>query len=121
MTMLTIDFRMGNEECKTRFEKAINIVPCWRVNEDSTLVAFLEFDGANHSVSSICLHNSKIKHCIKFMTCICDWTADGLKRITKEKWNLHTRRVLDSVTEDRLFDYTFQLNQSNGHLWIIVS
>lgn len=119
--MLTIDSHMNKEECKAIVEEAENIVPCWKVNEDSTLVAFLEFDGKNRSVSSICLHNGESNSYIRFLTCICDYIANALKRITREQWNLHTKRVLDLVNHECLLGYTLQLDESTGHLWVTVS
>lgn len=44
-----------------------------------------------------------------------------MKRITKEQLNHHTKRVLESMNQVDIIDYTLQLDESNGHIWIIVS
>jgi len=48
-------------------------------------------------------------------------SGNDLKRITREQWNLHTKRILDSLTQDVLHEYALQLDERNGHLWIIVN
>lgn len=50
---------MDDEECKTTCEDISNIVTCVWANVDSTIVAFLEFDDQNHSISSICMYDHK--------------------------------------------------------------
>eukprot|EP00210_Caulerpa_lentillifera_P007840 g7482.t1 len=103
--LLVLTSKTKEEECKALFEEDNSIVPCWCFSRDSMTIAFLQLAEDDQSILSICTYNAKDK---------------SLKRLDKARWNLHTKRVLNSIKMQNLYDYALQLDEVDGHLWIIV-
>jgi len=54
---LSVSSQMDNDECSGLFEENADFVPCSWINENSTMVVFLEFDNEDHAVSTVCLYD----------------------------------------------------------------
>lgn len=118
----TLTSQMGTEECKTMLKENGNIVPCWYINEDSKTFAFLKFDDKTHAILSICTYNANnTSTWYALPLCYASVSGNDVKKVTREKWNPHTRRILDSIAQDSLHECALQVDESNGHLWIIVN
>eukprot|EP00210_Caulerpa_lentillifera_P007820 g7462.t1 len=102
--MLTLTPQTVEDEFKMMFEDVEIITPIHLLGEVCKVIAFLEFNSDNQKVLSICVHNIK---------------GNSTKWITREQWNPQITRVLDSMADEDLQEYTLCFDENNGQLWII--